>query len=206
MAEKDISRRIFIKRLGTGVAGSGLALSQLSAAVSAGKDDDAGEKAPKDQVLLQLTVNGKAVRLHIPASLTLAELLRDRLNLSGTKVVCNHGECGACTVLLDGKAVYSCHILALDAAGKEVLTVEGLLKGEELHPLQEAFVKEDGLQCGFCTPGQIMSAYALLKQKPHPTPDDIREGMAGNLCRCGAYPKIAQSVLAAAKSNARAER
>ena len=150
---------------------------------------------------LKLTVNGRTVRMHIPPSLTLAELLRDRLNLTGTKVVCNHGECGSCTVVLDGRAVYSCHMLALDAAGKEVLTVEGLLEGENLHPLQEAFVKEDGLQCGFCTPGQVMAAFALLRQKPHPSLDDIKEGMAGNLCRCGAYPKIAGSILAAAESN-----
>jgi aerobic-type carbon monoxide dehydrogenase small subunit (CoxS/CutS family) len=129
--------------------------------------------------------------------MTLAEVLRDRLDLTGTKVCCNQGTCGTCTVLLDDVAVYSCHMLALDAAGHRVTTIEGLMEGEELHPLQKAFVDRDGLQCGYCTPGQVMSAEALLLENPDPTTNEIREAMTGNLCRCGAYPKIIESIEAA---------
>jgi len=196
--KKDISRRIFIKRLSSGVAGTGLALSHLPAAVAAADKTDRAE-SPPGQMPLKLTVNGRTVRMHIPPSLTLAELLRDRLNLTGTKVVCNHGECGSCTVVLDGRAVYSCHMLALDAAGKEVLTVEGLLEGENLHPLQEAFVKEDGLQCGFCTPGMVLAARDLLQRNPRPGREEIRRGLSGNLCRCTGYQKIVEAVAAAAR-------
>jgi aerobic-type carbon monoxide dehydrogenase small subunit (CoxS/CutS family) len=129
------------------------------------------------------------------------ELLRDHLELTGTKIGCNQGECGSCTVLVNGKAVYSCHILALDVAGKNVVTVEGLMKGEELHPVQEAFIEHDGLQCGYCTPGQIMAAQALLLKNPKPDKNEIIEGMSGNICRCAAYPNIIKSVVAAAENN-----
>jgi aerobic-type carbon monoxide dehydrogenase small subunit (CoxS/CutS family) len=129
--------------------------------------------------------------------MTLAEVLRDRLDLTGTKVCCNQGTCGTCTVLLDDTAVYSCHMLALDAAGHRVTTIEGLMEGEELHPLQKAFVERDGLQCGYCTPGQVMFAQALLLANSDPTTDEIHEAMTGNLCRCGAYPKIIESIKAA---------
>ncbi|MFC2136494.1 (2Fe-2S)-binding protein [Bacteroidota bacterium] len=147
---------------------------------------------------MKLKVNGKNLRLMIQPETTLVEILRDKLQLTGTKISCNNGECGGCTVLLDGNAVYSCHMLALDAAGKEVITIEGLMNGEELHPLQQAFIDEDGLQCGFCTPGQIMAAYALLLNNPAPTKDEITEAMSGNLCKCAAYPNIIKSVQKAA--------
>ncbi len=192
---QSISRRKFLKGVGTGIVGTYVVPAALGVAV--GGVEDAGHRA--GWVPLSLTVNGKKVQVRVEPRMTLAELLRDELELTGTKVICNRGECGGCTVILDGKAVYSCHILALDAAGKEVLTVEGLLKGEELHPLQEAFWEKDGMQCGFCTPGQILAAYALLKQNPRPTPEEVKEGMSGNLCRCGAYPKIIESVEAAAE-------
>jgi xanthine dehydrogenase YagT iron-sulfur-binding subunit len=130
---------------------------------------------------------------------TLVEVLRDHLNLTGTKVTCNQGECGACTVLMDGKPVYSCHLLAVDAEGTEITTIEGLMDGEKLHPIQEAFIEHDGLQCGFCTPGQIMAAQGILNKKGNPTRDDILEGMSGNLCRCAAYPNILASAVAAAE-------
>ncbi|HDL19095.1 MAG TPA: (2Fe-2S)-binding protein [Bacteroidetes bacterium] len=190
---KGISRRKFIQGVGTGVIGSTVLLDTLQAAPE--KKGENGEHAGKQ--LLFLKVNGKTVRSMIEPRTTLVEILRNHLHLTGTKVVCNHGECGACTVLLDGEAVYSCHILALDAAGKEVITVEGLLSGEKLHPLQQAFVEHDGLQCGFCTSGQIMSARALLLKNRHPAEQEVVEGMSGNICRCGAYPKIIESVLAA---------
>lgn len=128
----------------------------------------------------------------------MVQVLREKLNLTGTKVVCNQGECGGCTVLLNGKSVYSCHILALDTNGKEVITIEGLMHGEKLHLVQQAFVEHDGLQCGFCTPGQVMAAQALLIKHPEPTEEEITEGMSGNLCRCAAYPNILKSVKAAA--------
>ena len=126
-------------------------------------------------------------------------MLRDNLSLTGTKIVCNHGECGACTVLMNQKAVYSCHILAMDATGKEIITIEGLMDGENLHPVQQAFVDHDGLQCGFCTPGQIMSAQAILLENPNPDRQHIIKGMSGNLCRCAAYPNILKSAIAAAE-------
>ena len=199
--EKPISRRKFIQGMGAGVVGSAVSGAVLPGALT-GQPSEKKEKIDRPHegsVPLSLKVNGKHVRVMVEPRTTLAQLLRERLQLTGTKVMCNRGECGSCTVLLDGKAVYSCHMLALDAAGKEVVTIEGLMKGEELHPIQEAFIEQDGLQCGFCTPGQILAAAALLKKHPKPTPDQVKEGMSGNLCRCGAYPNIEKSVLAAVK-------
>lgn len=196
---KGFSRRKFIKGLGTGVIGS----TVIPAALAADDKKEARQATSRHQgkQLLSLNVNGKTVRLLIDPSMTLVELLRDELKLTGTKLVCNRGQCGACTVLLDGRAIYSCQMLAMDADGKKVTTVEGLLEGEELHPIQKAFIEHDGYQCGFCTPGQIMAAQALLLKNPKPTKDDVRNGMSGNICRCAAYPKIIDSVLAAAEEN-----
>ncbi|MCU0645374.1 MAG: (2Fe-2S)-binding protein [bacterium] len=189
-----ISRRKFMKGLSTGVVGSTVLIQSLPAI------SEQAEPTPHEgKILLSLTVNGKPARLLIEPRTTLAEVLRDQLQLTGTKIVCNQGECGACTVLLDGKAVYSCHLLALDAEGKEVTTIEGLMNGEKLHPIQDAFIEHDGYQCGFCTPGQVMAAQALLLKNPRPTKAEVMEGMSGNLCRCGAYPNIIDSVLAAAE-------
>lgn len=194
---EGISRRKFIKGFGSGVVGGSVLVHSLPAL---SKDKEVEQEPLHDgKIPLTLKVNGKSVRLLVEPRTTLAEMLRDQLHLTGTKIICNQGECGGCTVLLDGKAVYSCHLLALDAAGKEVITIEGFLEGEKLHPIQEAFIEHDGYQCGFCTPGQIMAAQALLMKNPKPTPDQVKEGMAGNLCRCSAYPKIIDSVLAAAE-------
>ncbi len=146
---------------------------------------------------IRLTVNGEKKTVVTHPDRSLLDVLREDLDLTGTKVCCNQGTCGTCTVLLDDLAVYSCHMLALDAAGHRVTTIEGLMEGEELHPLQKAFVDRDGLQCGYCTPGQVMSARALLLENPDPTTNEIREAMTGNLCRCGAYPKIIESIEAA---------
>jgi aerobic-type carbon monoxide dehydrogenase small subunit (CoxS/CutS family) len=194
-----VSRRKFIQGLGTGVIGGAVLPHAISAADKESKQKRPAEHEGKE--LISLKVNGKPVRLMIEPRTTLAQLLRDHLNLTGTKIVCNQGECGGCTVLMDGKAIYSCHILALDADGKDVTTIEGLLTGEKLHPIQQAFVEHDGFQCGFCTPGQIMAAQALLLKNPKPTREQVKQGMAGNLCRCSAYPKIMDSVLAAAEKN-----
>lgn len=153
-----------------------------------------------DRQRIALTVNGAKVQVDVDSQTTLAELLREELGLTGTKIGCNRGECGSCTVILDGNLVYACTVLAVEAASKEVQTIEGL-KGEEggLHPIQEAFIEHDALQCGYCTPGMIMSVKALLDRNSHPTEDDCRNAIAGNLCRCGAYPNIVKATLAASK-------
>jgi carbon-monoxide dehydrogenase small subunit len=149
---------------------------------------------------LTITVNHVTYTINLEPNLTLVEVLRDTLGLTGTKKSCNEGECGACTVLMEGKPVASCLVLAMDAQNKNITTIEGLAEGEKLHPLQEAFVKHGGIQCGFCTPGMIMSAKALLDEKPDPTPLQVRTAISGNLCRCTGYQQIVDSVMAAAKT------
>jgi carbon-monoxide dehydrogenase small subunit len=149
---------------------------------------------------LTITVNHVTYTINIEPNLTLVEVLRDTLGLVGTKKSCNEGECGACTVLMEGKPVASCLVLAMDAQDKHITTIEGLAEGEKLHPLQEAFVKHGGIQCGFCTPGMIMSAKALLDEEPDPTPLQVRTAISGNLCRCTGYQQIVDSVMAAAKT------
>lgn len=192
---KGVSRRKFMQGIGTGVIGGAV----LPAALASREQED-GVVRPRHQgqQLVSLKVNGRPVRKLIPPEMTLAGFIRDTLSLTGTKIACNSGQCGACTVLLDGRAVYSCHMLALDAHGKSVETIEGMLDGEKLNPIQEAFVEKDGYQCGFCTPGQVMMAKSLLTGNPNPTAAQVKTGMSGNLCRCSAYPKIVDSVLAAA--------
>ena len=145
-------------------------------------------------VEVTLTVNGSAERLRLDARVTLLDALRDELDLTGTKKGCDQGACGACTVLLDGKRVLSCLMLAAQCDGCEVTTIEGLAGEAQLHPLQSAFVRHDALQCGYCTPGQIMSAVALLDEGRAGSDDEIREFMSGNLCRCGAYPNIVAAI------------
>ena len=152
-----------------------------------------------NKVPLTLMVNGRRESLDVEPRRTLLEALRIDLGLTGTKLVCDMGNCGACTVVVDGQAVYSCLTLALDCAGKPITTVEGLSESGMLAPLQQAFVQHDALQCGFCTPGQLMAAHALLARNPHPTEAEVTEGMSGNLCRCGAYPGIVKAVLATAR-------
>ncbi|HEY2850567.1 MAG TPA: (2Fe-2S)-binding protein [Gemmatimonadaceae bacterium] len=150
---------------------------------------------------MRLTVNGRVHELDPAPALTLLELLRDRLALTGTKLVCDRGECGACTVQLDGEIVYSCLTLAAACDGARVMTVEGLAAGgadATLSQLQRAFIEKDAAQCGFCTPGQLVAAHTLLASNPHPTDDEIRAGMSGNLCRCGTYPKILAAIRAVA--------
>ncbi len=142
-----------------------------------------------------LKVNGIDYRLKIEPWRTLVEVLRENLGLMGTKKACNEGECGACTVIMDGRAVTSCLMLAIDARGKEILTIEGLSEGEKLDPIQESFLKNGGLQCGFCTPGMVMSAKALLDENPSPTLIETREAIAGNLCRCTGYQHIINAIM-----------
>jgi aerobic-type carbon monoxide dehydrogenase small subunit (CoxS/CutS family) len=202
MSEKSkprgITRRKFLKNIGAGVVGTTVAINSLKAGTKDPKSKDP-TSPHQHKVPLSLQVNGQNITTLVEPQTSLADFLRDQLHLTGTKIVCNHGECGACTVLLDNKAVYSCHMLALDAANRSVITIEGLMSGEELHPLQQAFVEHDGMQCGFCTPGQIMAAQALLLKNPHPSREEVMTGMSGNLCRCAAYPHIIESVLAASE-------
>ncbi len=148
---------------------------------------------------LTLKVNGSSRSLRIEPRMTLAEALRGPLDLTGTKIACNRGTCGACTVWLDGDPICSCMILALDVGDREVTTIEGLGKPGRLHPMQAAFVEYDAMQCGFCTPGFVMSCAALLARRPHPTLEDVKVAISGHLCRCGSYPKICEATLAVAK-------
>ena len=149
---------------------------------------------------MRLIVNGASHDVTPPAHETLLATLRERLELTGTKLVCGRGECGACTVLLDGVSVYSCLTLTAACDERQITTIEGVARDGTLHPVQAAFVEHDALQCGFCTPGQILAAIALLRDNAAPTEDDVRRGMSGNLCRCGTYPKIVRAVLAAAEA------
>jgi xanthine dehydrogenase YagT iron-sulfur-binding subunit len=156
------------------------------------------ESRPATEVAVKLTVNGTVSRVRVDSQVTLLDALRDHLDLTGTKKGCDQGACGACTVLLDGKRVVSCLMLAAQCDGRDVTTIEGLARDGELHPVQAAFVRHDGFQCGYCTPGQIMSAVALLAEGRAGSDAEIREFMSGNLCRCGAYPNIVAAIREAA--------
>jgi len=153
--------------------------------------------------MIKLNVNGKVYELEVEPHETLAKVLRDKLGLRGVRVSCQEGECGSCTVLLDGKPVSSCIMLAMQAEGKEITTIEGLGTEDELHPIQEAFIEEQGFQCGFCTPGIILSTKAFLEKNPNPTPSEAASALSGHICRCGAYPHITRAVLNAAKKLSR---
>ena len=152
-----------------------------------------------DAVDISLNVNGEPETARVTPGRSLLDVLRSSLGLTGTKLVCNEGDCGGCTVLLEGRAVYSCITLAIACDGKTVETIEGLSKGGELHPVQKAFLEHDAYQCGFCTPGQVMSIVALLRSVTRPSEDDVRRAVAGNLCRCGAYSNIVAAGMSAAR-------
>lgn len=152
---------------------------------------------------LELKVNGLGYSLEVDPHRTLLEVIRDDLGLTGTKLGCGGGECGACTVILDGKAVKSCLMLALDARGKEVWTIEGLSRGQALHLLQQAFVERGAIQCGFCTSGMIMASKALLDENPRPSEQEVKDSLAGNLCRCTGYVKIIEAVLSVTNTEKR---
>ncbi|MBN1850108.1 MAG: (2Fe-2S)-binding protein [Deltaproteobacteria bacterium] len=148
---------------------------------------------------ITFTINGQVQTLTIQPWRTLLEIIREDLQLTGTKEGCGQGECGSCTVIMDGKTVNSCLVPAVEADGKEIITIEGLSKGDTLHPIQQAFVEHSGMQCGFCTPGMIMSTKGLLDRNPNPNEAEIREGISGNFCRCTGYTKIIESIDAAAR-------
>lgn len=174
--------------LSTGV---GLALSPV---IQPAKKDETAKPAQTEMGAVALTINGQHHWMHTEPRVTLLDALRDHLGMYGTKKGCDHGQCGACTVLVDGKRINSCLTLAIMHQGQEITTIEGLGEGDKLHPVQEAFIEHDGFQCGYCTPGQICSAVGLISEGHAKTDDEIREGMAGNICRCGAYTNIVAAV------------
>jgi aerobic-type carbon monoxide dehydrogenase small subunit (CoxS/CutS family) len=187
-----VSRRTFLRSAGVGAAATGLvggASAPASAAVLG-----------PDAVALSLKVNGTPRTVTVEPRVTLLRALRNHIDLTGTKEVCDRGGCGACTVLLDGNPICSCLMLAADAVGHEVTTVEGLGSPEKMSPVQAAFVESDALQCGFCTPGLVVSSTALLAKNPSPSLDQIKEGLSGNLCRCGTYGRVFEAVQKASRA------
>jgi xanthine dehydrogenase YagT iron-sulfur-binding subunit len=190
-----VSRRDFLKSVGGGAAGLGAVPRALGR--PGARPPDALETADRHRIAL--TINGRKIKLDVESRDTLLDVLRERLRFTGAKRVCNRGECGGCTVLLDGRPVYSCHLLAVQADGREIRTVESLAVKGALHPLQKAFIEKDGYQCGYCTPGFLMVSAALLEKTKAPTAEEIRTALSGNLCRCGNYQKIHAAVSAAAE-------
>jgi len=186
-----LSRRRFFNSVAVGAAETALLTIPGQA--------NAQEIVEGDLVKVVLNVNGETHTVMVEPRWTLLHVLRDRLGLTGTKPGCERGECGACTVLIDGVARYSCLTLALESAGKQVTTIEGLMRGTELGSVQQAFRDEDGYQCGYCTPGQVMNVEGLLRKTPDPSIEQIREGVSGNLCRCGAYAHIFKAAQRAAE-------
>lgn len=192
----SVSRRYFLR--GTGAAASGIALLGEACAAPAAADEP--KISGPGMMPLTLTVNGKGFNVSVEPCVTLAEVLRGPLDLTGTKIGCDRGSCSACTVWLDGAPVASCTMLAVDVGTRAVITIEGLAHGETLHAVQEAFIAHDAMQCGYCTPGMVMSCAALLERIPQPAARDIQSAISGHLCRCGTYPHIIEAVLAASQS------
>lgn len=191
---KGMTRRGFLTGVGAGAAG--LALSERLG----GKPAEAVEVTEPGQASrIELTINGRKHRFLVEPRWSLLFILREHLGFTGTKVGCERGECGACTVLIDDVPRYACMTLAVEADGRAITTVEGLMQGEELGPVQRAFIEKDAYQCGYCTPGQIMAVEGLLRKKPSPTQEEVREGVSGNLCRCGAYVNIFKAAQRAAE-------
>lgn len=187
---KGLTRRGFLS-----TAGATTAMVAVGGRVNVNVAQAAAtEITAEEMAKVTLEINGRPQRLLVEPRWTLLFVLRDRLGMTGTKVGCERGECGACTVLIDDRPRYACMTLAVEAAGRRITTLEGLMQGEQLGPTQEAFLEEDAYQCGYCTPGQIMAAEGLLRANPAPTPEEIATGMSGNLCRCGAYTHIFNAV------------
>ncbi|MEZ4896022.1 MAG: (2Fe-2S)-binding protein [Saprospiraceae bacterium] len=194
---QGFSRRKFLRGAGITTAGSVLLNTGLLAGSST-PANETGMYVGPGPVTVQIEVNGQMETLAIEPRTTLASALRDHLGMTGTKVVCDRGSCSACSVWLDGKPVNSCMTLAVDVGTKKVTTIEGLAKNGALHPVQEAFIEHDASQCGYCTPGMIMSCAHLLNENPRPTLEDVKKATRGNLCRCGTYPHVFKATLAAA--------
>ena len=196
----DLSRRSFLRGSAVTTAGATMvnATSALLAQAETAESTSASGGGP-DAVPITLQVNGVARALRVEPRATLAEVLRGPLGLTGTKIGCDRGACGACTVLVDAQPVCSCMMLAIDVGARPVTTIEGLAQGDTLHPVQQAFIEHDALQCGYCTPGMLMSCAALLDRMPAADADDVRAAISGHVCRCGTYPHVVTATLAAAK-------
>lgn len=196
---RDISRRSFIKGAGAVAAAAGLV--RVHPADADDKTLPAGvvEKLGPTATTIELDINGKPTTLDVEPRVTLLRALREHLGLTGTKLACDRGACGACTVHLDGKPVTSCMVLAVDARGHQITTIEGLGNPSRMHPVQAAFVDADAQQCGFCTPGMVMSVAAALNRNPSPTIDEIKRATAGNICRCGTYPHVFEAASRASR-------
>ncbi|NHA06233.1 (2Fe-2S)-binding protein [Mucilaginibacter sp. HC2] len=188
---EDSSRRIFLKQSSLLTA---VALTPGIAVKAADLHVDEEIAAVFEKMPLKMEVNGKQHSLSVEPRSTLLDILREQLDLTGTKKGCDHGQCGACTVHVDGRRINSCLTLGVMVNGKKITTIEGLAHGDQLHPMQEAFIKHDGFQCGYCTPGQIMSAVACIREGHAGSEHEIREYMSGNICRCGAYPNIVNAI------------
>lgn len=199
-AEGGFTRRSFLKGVGagTGALGAGL-LSPTETLAQAGKLHPDGVQGP-EAAPVTLRVNGQAHKLELEPRVTLLDALRNHLDMTGAKKVCDRGSCGACTVHLDGKPVYSCTMLAIEAQGHDITTIEGLGSEEDLSPVMAAFVEHDAQQCGFCTPGFVMAATAYLQKHPHASLEEVEKGLCGNLCRCGTYVGMREAVLEAART------
>jgi xanthine dehydrogenase YagT iron-sulfur-binding subunit len=191
-ARPGMTRRGFLQLMGASAVVSG-------SVATVGAQPEAAAVKPGEMQRVTLLINGRRRRLLVEPRWSLLFVIREKLGLTGTKVGCERGECGACTVLINGQPRYACMTLAVEAEGAEITTLEGLMKGEELGPVQRAFVEHDAFQCGYCTPGQIMAVEGLLRVNPDPTLDEIRRGVSGNLCRCGAYAHIFKAARRAAE-------
>jgi xanthine dehydrogenase YagT iron-sulfur-binding subunit len=188
-----VSRRNFLKTAGV----SGLATAVTSVGVAEVEAQSGPAVVGPGDVPITLMVNGKRIDLRIEPRVTLLNAIRNRADLTGNKRVCDRGACGACTMIVDGRTVYSCSTLAIEVQGKQIRTVDGLANGNTLHPVQQAFVDTDGLMCGFCTPGFVMATVALLERTPNPTLDQAKKGLDGNICRCGTFVRIMEAALKA---------
>lgn len=191
----SLSRRSFLKNFGASAAAA--ATTQVESVAAELEKINAEKVYGPGTVPITLTVNGKPLKLELEPRVTLLDALRNYSNLTGSKEVCDRATCGACTVLLDDLPVYSCSKLAIEAQGAKITTIEGLAQNGKLSPVQKAFIEQDALMCGYCTPGFVMSVTALLKKNPHPTADEVRHACAGNLCRCGTYPRVLQAAMKA---------
>ncbi len=199
-SKAGLSRRQFLKISGVSAAVPLAApLVASASALALETADDSTVQGP-GKVPVTLTINGKSKSAQLEPRVTLLDALRDQFELTGAKRVCDRGTCGACTVMMDGKAVYSCSVLAIDAQGHAITTVESLSEGANLHPIQQAFIDNDAQQCGFCTPGFVMAMKAFLDHHPNPTPEEVKHGMGGNFCRCGTYAGMRAAVMQAAKA------
>ena len=187
----NVSRRAFLRTVGV----TGVAAGVISAPDAEGQTAGSAPRLGPGAVAVTLRINGQTQTLQVEPRVTLLDALRTRLNMTGLKRVCDRGSCGACTAIVDGRAIYTCSTLAVEAQGKEIRTVEGLVAGTVLHPVQQALCDHDGTMCGFCTPGFVMSAVSLLERHPSPTPEQARAALDGNICRCGTYPQVLEAVL-----------